>query len=419
MKEKLTNKLIPNLIAEDSTYKVWDTEITGFFLRVASSGTKTYCLNYRFEGLGRDYTLGRHGNITLTIARELAKTALGEVAKGTDIQSKKKQLKERNQSLKYETLGGFITHKYTNWVTTERKTGDDTLKIIKRDFSYLYKKSMNSISAWDLTKWRTDKLKGEKGKPLTRATVNRRLSALKAVFSKAVEWGVIAQNPLASLKPLKLESDQRIRYLSTVEEKRLRKALDTRQNTIVKDRKKANQWREIRDYELLPNLSNNVFVDHIKPMTLLALNTGMRRGEIFQLRWENVDLNGKTLTVVASSAKSGKTRHIPLNDEALGAMIHWSNQTSANGLVFPSSVTGKEFNNIKKAWKSLLTLAEVEDFRFHDLRHHFASKLVMGGVDLNTVRELLGHSSIDMTLRYAHLAPEHKANAVAVLNLTS
>lgn len=90
-------------------------------------------------------------------------------------------------------------------------------------------------------------------------------------------------------------------------------------------------------------------------------------------------------------------------------------QGNENALVFPNPQTGTQFDSVKKAWSSILKAADIKDFRWHDMRHHFASKLVMAGVDLNTVRELLGHADIKMTLRYAHLAPEHKANAVAKL----
>jgi integrase len=127
-----------------------------------------------------------------------------------------------------------------------------------------------------------------------------------------------------------------------------------------------------------------------------------------------VDLERSNLTVRGSGAKSGKTRHIPLNTEAAAALRTWLQQTSSEGLVFKGK-DGARFTNTKKAWTGLLEDADITGFRWHDLRHHFASKLVMAGVDLNTVRELLGHSDLTMTLRYAHLAPEHKAAAVARL----
>jgi integrase len=152
-------------------------------------------------------------------------------------------------------------------------------------------------------------------------------------------------------------------------------------------------------------------------MILLSINTGIRQGEIFSLRWENVNFEQSLLTIEGAYAKSGKTRHIPLNTEAFKVLKGWRQQTENSDFVFPGK-NGQRFNNIKKAWAGLLKSAKIENFRWHDLRHHFASKLVMAEVDLNTVRELLGHSDMSMTLRYAHLAPEHKASAVAKLVIT-
>ena len=416
MKTRLTNKSISEFAPASKMYKVWDNDLAGFFLRVMPSGTMTYAIHYRHDGQGRDYTLGRHGVITPTIARKMAVAKLGEVANGVDVQAVRKNQSRIANEMKFETLGDFIKNKYAEWVITERKTGSDTLKIIERDFKHLYGKRIADISNWDITKWRTFRLRGTNGRPLTKASVNRRLVALKALISKAVEWGVLEENPIQKVKPLKLDDDQRVRYLTHEEESRFRGALDDRQAGIVIARFTADSWRITRNIEPLPDLMQSRYVDHLKPICIVAMNTGMRRGEIFQLEWESVNFKLKQIKVKAASAKSGKSRDIPMNEEALQTLLTWRNETSSTKLVFPSPVTGLPLNNIKKSWSTLMKLSELENFRFHDLRHHFASRLVMAEVDLNTVRELLGHSSLEMTLRYAHLAPEHKAAAVALLN---
>lgn len=180
----------------------------------------------------------------------------------------------------------------------------------------------------------------------------------------------------------------------------------------------ANAWRTERRYGLQPDLRSLTYADHLKPMVLLSLNTGMRQGEVFGLTWAEVHLGRREITVDGAKAKSGQTRHIPLNDEAWSVLSAWRDQADGEAagpaLVFPNR-DGQRFNNVRKSWEGVLAAAGITEFRWHDLRHSFASKLVMAGVDLNTVRELLGHSDIKMTLRYAHLAPEHKAAAVAKL----
>ena len=158
------------------------------------------------------------------------------------------------------------------------------------------------------------------------------------------------------------------------------------------------------------------FTDYLMPMVLVALNTGMRRGELFSLDWQSVNLERAMVTVTAGNAKSRKARHIPLNAESHDVLTRWGKQHGRKGLVFPSPEGGR-LTNINKSWDGIVTDAELSDFRFHDLRHDFASKLVMAGVDLNTVRELLGHADIAMTLRYAHLAPDKLADAVARIGL--
>src|SRR5262249_28165316 len=117
----------------------------------------------------------------------------------------------------------------------------------------------------------------------------------------------------------------------------------------------------------------------------------------------------------AASAKSRKARHVPLNAEAFDVLKRWRKyQTAETGLAFPGA-TGARLTHINKAWAGLVKAAKLVDFHFHDCRHHFASRLVMSGADLYTVKELLGHSEFEMTQRYAHLSPEHKAKVVQLL----
>jgi integrase len=129
-----------------------------------------------------------------------------------------------------------------------------------------------------------------------------------------------------------------------------------------------------------------------------------------------VDLAQCRVTVRGASAKSGLTRYVPLNTDARDVLRAWRREGSdgADDLVFPGP-QGERMFSLKTAWQKIATTAKLDGFTFHDLRHTFASKLVQAGVDLNTVRELLGHADIKMTLRYSHLAPEHKAAAVAKL----
>ena len=122
-----------------------------------------------------------------------------------------------------------------------------------------------------------------------------------------------------------------MRYLSPDEEKRLRAALEARDAGRNKKREAANRWRRERGYAEWP--ADNP--DHLTPIVLLALNTGLRKGEIFDLQWSDVDLAGALLTVRGEGAKSGQTRHVPLNTEAVDVLTAWQAATSADGYVFP------------------------------------------------------------------------------------
>lgn len=395
----INNLLISRLKPSNKPYDVRDDKLTGFLVRVNVSGKLVFMCEYT---RGKRVTIGKVGVLTPMQARDKAKDILADAIKGIDPRQPKKNTTVVN-------FIAFIENEYTSWVTTHRKNGAATLARIRSCFFKVFKdKKIEEISTLLVEKWRSERVK----QGIKHSTINRDIIALKASLSKAVEWGLIKNHPLTGLKLSKLDLNTKIRYLTTEEEEKLRAALDMREQILRRKRKNANEWRLQRNYDLLPSLHNVTFLDHLKPMVLLSMNTGLRRGELFALTWNNVDFSSSTLTVAGEISKSGKTRHIPLNKEALYILKNWQKQTGDNSLIFPSKETGSRLNNANKAWKNILKSAEIQNFRWHDMRHHFASKLVMAGVDLNTVRELLGHSDLTMTLRYAHLAPEHKAQAV-------
>ena len=309
--------------------------------------------------------------------------------------------------LRAATFKQYLTHEYEPWVLANRRTGNETLRRLRQAFAEFLPLSMADITPARVERWRTARLAGQ----TAAATVNRDLAALRAALSHAVATDLLPAHPLARLKPARVDSRGVVRYLSGDEEKRLRWALEARDTQRRRGRDAANLWRRERSYDELPIYG--AYTDHLTPLTLLALNTGCRRGELFALTW--ADVEGAVLTVRGASAKSGQTRHVPLNREAREVINAWRPEDAKPGAHVFANGEKAGLTTIKTAWAPLLKRAAIETFRFHDLRHTFASKLVMAGVDLNTVRELLGHADLKMTLRYAHLAPAVKAAAVEKL----
>jgi len=414
----LTKRTIASLTPEPKPYRVWDQggkdSVKGLFIRVQPTGAMNYYFYYRNnEGKSVNYRIGSGGNNGLSPAqaRDAAILKSGSVALGSDVQADKKRLYKERENAKLKTLRGFIDNKYRDWCEAEYKTGKQTIQCIEKQFAHLLDKPLADITDWDIASWRSR----EKKRGRSDAGINRQLAALKGALSRAVQWQVIPSHGLTKKSKQVKVDNGRVRYLSTDEELALRNALDMREQRIRDERGSANEWRRSRGYTLMTDITATVFADHIKPMVVLSLNTGMRRGEVFSLTWKSVNLETATLTVTAKTSKTNRTRHIPLNDEALSTLRCWQEQTGCTaGLVFPNA-GGKRFDNVNKAWANVLKAADISDFHWHDLRHCFASRLVMADVNLNTVRDLLGHADIKMTLRYAHLAPEHKAAAVAKL----
>ena len=344
-------------------------------------------------------------------ARDLAKLRAAEVTHGKDIQAERNQDRVQALAQRERTLDRYLEEHYGPWVTTHRKSGDATLARIRRDFKEFLSTPIDSIGVQNLEHWRTKRLRGgTKG-----TTLNRSTSALRAALEKAVDWEILSENPLGKLRRLKVESDARVRYLSDDEYERLFKSLKERDHAIISARARANKHRAVRKIQAKPSLEGCKFGDRLTPMVTLSLKSGLRRGELFDLRVDDIDFQASSITVRADSSKSGKPRSIPVSETTMSTINEWLDSRQINsGRIFPSD-SGGRLVTLKKSFAQVLEQAGIDNFRWHDMRHDFASRLVMKGVPLNTVRELCGHAELATTLRYAHLAPDHKSDAIAML----
>jgi integrase len=214
-----------------------------------------------------------------------------------------------------------------------------------------------------------ERLQGEKWMA---ATANRYRSLLSLVYRLAIRNGKVKDNP-APLVRHRNEANGRVRFLSPEEEDRLCVAI-----------------REL-------------FAEHL-PEFELAVHTGLRRGEQYGARWQDVDFERRTLTVPRD--KSDRTSHVPLNTSALHALVELHAHNADSGFVCGGLRSPRSW------FQRALEAAGIRDFHWHDLRHTFASRLVMSGADLRTVAELLRDSSLVMVMRYAHLAPDYRLAAV-------
>ncbi len=215
------------------------------------------------------------------------------------------------------------------------------------------------------------------GTPRSPATCNRELAAIRHFLNKAAEWGFIRQTPCGGIKPKK-EPRGRLRFLSVEEVAALLAAAGAR----------------------------------LRPVLVVALETGMRKEEIFALRWEDVDSPARMIYV--PKTKNGEPRHVPMS-ERLAAELKKVPRHITSPYVFCTKKEGKRFKEMRTAFEDACAAAGITNFRFHDLRHTAASHMVMAGVSLAAVGAVLGHKTSAMTSRYAHLSQEHLRDAVNAL----
>lgn len=374
---KLSNTAIGNIQPTDKDQEITDDKVLGLKVRIGKSGTKTFYLYYKIDGRKRKYKIGKFGEIGLPVARKAAEKLKAQIALGQDPQAQRQEVRTQAKRDKAENLRTFLDGHYYPFIETHQKSHQRTKWILEHNFKTFMAKPMSSISSLALDRWQKERL-DQGTKPVT---LNRALIGIKAVLNKAVEWNIIDANPIDRRKNLKVDQNGVIRWLSDDEENRLHEALE--------------------NYPL-----------KIQVIIKVLLNTGMRPMELLSLRWSDVDLAQKQITAHGAFTKTGQTRYTPLNSKAIECIQALKQDGE---YLFPGNGPNAHMTSISKHWYKLVKDAKLENFRMYDLRHTFASKLVMKGVDLYTVSQLLGHSDITMTKRYAHLSPDHLRGAVDML----
>lgn len=257
--------------------------------------------------------------------------------------------------------------------TKDRKKSHDKFYVpfMKPLLRFFGSKYLHEITANLVTQYQTARKEA-----VAPATVNRELAILKRSFNLGIQWGLARLNPVKGVEFFK-EPRGRVRFLT------------------------------IEEINCLLDCCNG----YIRGIVLVALHTGMRKSEILNLQWSNIDMANKL--IVIDRTKNDEVREIPMSKAVYEMLLEKYRQKarSVNEYVFPNE-SGGAYWDVKRAFARVLKLANIKSFRFHDLRHTCASQLVMSGAHILAVKELLGHKDIKTTLIYAHLAPSHKRQAI-------
>lgn len=261
------------------------------------------------------------------------------------------------------TLFRDAARDYLTWSKAEKRSWKTDELWLKRLTMHFGGKTLDQITSEEV-----ERFKGELASLRAKATVNRHLECLKHLFNRAIRDGRARVNPVRAVPLFKL-NNERVRYLSPEEEKTL--------------------------FAIIP--------EPYYTFCLVAMHTGLRRSELLNLRRQDVDFRAGVITVQLS--KHGQARRLPMNSVVRNALKSLPVRLDQL-LLFPNC------RNVSQRFKALTRKAGIDDLHLHDLRHTFASRLAMAGVQLLTIKELMGHRSVEMALRYSHLSPDHKLEAV-------
>ena len=379
-KVHLTAAFVSNARCPDGKDKVHfiDSSTRGLVFEVRASGGMTFYVKYlNNRGKTRWYRLGNPQDLTLPQIRSLADKIRNQLALGIDPADEKATQKST------PNFGDFIADQYLPYVKTYKRSWETDVSILKNHLLPRFtKKYLDEISRADITKLLNERV-AEGAKP---GTVNRSLIMMRYIFNLAVRWDVpgIKANPTKGV-PLIEENNKRERYLSVEEAQKLYGAVCSSENTMLK---------------------------YIVPMLIL---TGARKREVLDARWEDFDLARRVWRIPIT--KSGKARRVPLSDGALTLLATMPRKSDCPW-AFANPATDKPYVSFFCAWDTARKKVGLQDVCVHSLRHSHASFLINAGRTLYEVQNILGHTQVKTTQRYAHLSHDTLLDATNSVNTT-
>ena len=367
---KITKRLIDSLSVQDKDYFIWDSEVSGFGLRIFATGRKSYLIQYRVGNRTRRMTIGAHGVLTPDEARKEARALLVNVAKGGNPSEEKRLYRHA------PTVEALCDRFMKDYVPSACKIS--TQKEYRRNVDLFIIPSLGKLKIKDVK--RADISKFHQSLKNTRYQANRALGVLSKIFNLAEEWGLRldGSNPCRHVK--KYKEEKRERYLPPKELSLLGKTL-----------RKCEE--------------ENTESTYVIAALRLLLLTGCRLGEIQTLKWDYIQGNSLKLPDSKTGAKK-----VYLGEAALEILSNIE-RVENNPYVIVGNKEGHHITDMQKPWRRIRTLANLEGVRMHDFRHTFASGAVSGGESLHMTGKLLGHSQPQTTARYAHLADDPVHNA--------
>lgn len=376
-KQRLSKSIVDKLPDGEAETVYWDAFLPGFGVRVKPSGSKSYLIQYRVRSTGRSRrkTIGQHGPLmSFSDARLIATGLLSDAVRGGDPVADAKALRKAPSMRE-------LCHQYLELHAIPKKRP----KSVANDRSMIDRLILPKFASQKITDVRHRDIQSfHNSLKSTPYQANRALALLSKMFELSIMWQMRPDNPAKGIG--KFHEEKRHRWLSENELARLSLALENHSNRTA-----ANAIR-------------------------LQLLTGARIGEVLTAHWEDFDLDRAVWIKPSHHTKQKRTEHLPLSKAAV-ALLSTIKQAAAVDakIIFPGRSKGKPIVDLKKFWRSVLSDANIQDYRIHDNRHTHASQLVSSGLSLAIVGRLLGHTNPMTTQRYAHLADDPLREAAEVM----